>query len=77
MSKESIARLMQGAELKDAAELLIAGAVAAAGDAAGELLIGAAMKFWDQTYGPGESLRLAHHTLATIAAAMDGPATLN
>ena len=77
MSNKSIAEIMEGADLARAAEILIAGAFAAAGDAAGEVLIGAAMKFWDETQGPAESLRLAQRTLATIAAAMERPLHLN
>lgn len=77
MSDEAIAEFMREADYLRASELLVVGAVAAAGDAAGEVLIGAAMKFWDQTYGPEESLRLAHRTLSTIAAAMENPSHLN
>lgn len=77
VSEKPIAALMADADLPRASELLVEGAVAAAGAAAGELLIGAAMKFWDETLGPEESLRLAHRTLSAIAAAIEKPSQLN
>jgi len=77
MTEEAITEFMRGADLARASDLLVAAALAAAGAAAGELLIGAAMKLWDETEGPEESLRLAHRTLSTIAAAMEKPSNLN